>query len=133
MSTTTPNSTQYFYYICHDISTTCPVEATTLGYYPNKGINIFFAVGFALAAAATVVFGVWKSTWGYMAFLAAGSALELAGRSSFVRTLGAFSVWFLFSAHVFFLSFFSFLSHHRDGKWSWIVLHCVVLVGQVRG
>ncbi|KAL2262311.1 hypothetical protein VTK26DRAFT_1771 [Humicola hyalothermophila] len=68
-----------YYYSCHEVTPTCPVEATTLGYHPNRGINIFFAVAYALATIVTLVFGVWKRTWSYMAFIAAGCALELAG------------------------------------------------------
>lgn len=67
------------YYRCTEVTALCPVERTTLGYFPNKGINIFFAVGFAIAAVMTLVFGTWKRTWSYMAFIAAGSVLELAG------------------------------------------------------
>ncbi|RSM17108.1 hypothetical protein CDV31_004001 [Fusarium ambrosium] len=32
------------------ISEVCPVEATTLGYNPNLGANIFFVVAFGLCA-----------------------------------------------------------------------------------
>ncbi|KAK3307289.1 RTA1 like protein-domain-containing protein [Chaetomium strumarium] len=68
-----------YYYSCKEVTAYCPVEATTLGYYPNRGINIFFAIGFALAMIVTLVLGVWKKTWSYMAFIAAGCALEFAG------------------------------------------------------
>ncbi|GAB1319612.1 hypothetical protein MFIFM68171_09822 [Madurella fahalii] len=73
------NAIANYYYSCHEVSPTCPVEATTLGYYPNRGINIFFAIGFGIAMIVTLVFGIWKKTWSYMAFIAAGCALELAG------------------------------------------------------
>jgi hypothetical protein len=68
-----------YYYSCKEVTAYCPVEATTLGYYPNRGINIFFAIGFALAMVVTLVVGVWKKTWSYMAFITAGCALEFAG------------------------------------------------------
>lgn len=67
------------YAVCKQVSDLCPVAATTLGYYPNEGLNIFFAVGFGLAAVITLVFGVWKRTWSFMAFIVAGCFLELAG------------------------------------------------------
>ncbi|KAJ9138086.1 Sphingoid long-chain base transporter RSB1 [Pleurostoma richardsiae] len=67
------------YYVCHEVTPSCPVSATTLGYYPNKGINIFFSIGFAIAALGVLVTGVWKRTWSYMAFILAGCVLELAG------------------------------------------------------
>ncbi|SPQ25445.1 505f3e0a-8005-46ca-be49-b987d1fac54f [Thermothielavioides terrestris] len=68
-----------YYYSCTEVTPTCPVQATTLGYYPNRGINIFFAVGFAVAMVVTLILGVKTKTWSYMAFIAAGTALELAG------------------------------------------------------
>ncbi|KAK3943331.1 putative rta1 like protein [Diplogelasinospora grovesii] len=67
------------FYLCNEVTPLCPVQATTLGYYPNRGINYFFAIGFGLAAAVTFVTGVWKKTWSYMAFITAGCMLELAG------------------------------------------------------
>ncbi|KAK4188313.1 RTA-like protein [Podospora australis] len=68
-----------YYYSCNEVTPTCPVTATTLGYYPIRGINIFFTVAFCLAFVATLVVGIWKKTWSYTAFIAAGCALELAG------------------------------------------------------
>ncbi|KAF3767094.1 hypothetical protein M406DRAFT_355466 [Cryphonectria parasitica EP155] len=67
------------YYVCNEVSALCPVSATTLGYYPNKPLNIFVAVAFGLAAVITLGFGIWKRTWAYMSFIAAGCVLELAG------------------------------------------------------
>ncbi|KAK3319117.1 RTA1 like protein-domain-containing protein [Apodospora peruviana] len=71
-----------YYLTCTELTPYCPVEATTLGYFPNKGINIFFAVGFGAAALATLAVGTWKKTWSYMAFITAGCVLELAGYAS---------------------------------------------------
>ncbi|KAK4671778.1 hypothetical protein QC764_0098730 [Podospora pseudoanserina] len=67
-----------YYYSCDFVSPTCPVTATTLGYYPNRGINIFLSVGFGIALLATVHHGVRTKTWTYSGFVAAGCALELA-------------------------------------------------------
>ncbi|PSR74231.1 RTA1 like protein-domain-containing protein [Coniella lustricola] len=64
---------------CTEVSAYCPVSATTLGYYPNKPLNIFIAVAFGLAALITLVVGIWKRTWAYMGFIVAGTVLELAG------------------------------------------------------
>ncbi|EFX05844.1 rta1 domain protein [Grosmannia clavigera kw1407] len=71
--------TAHPYKKCTAVTDTCPVTATTQGYYPNLGINYFFAIGFGIAAVSLVVTGIWKRTWGYSGFLAAGAALELAG------------------------------------------------------
>ncbi|KAK3904174.1 RTA1 like protein [Staphylotrichum tortipilum] len=64
---------------CTEVSLDCPVKATTLGYYPNKGVNIFVALGFGLAALVTIAMGVWKRTWGFSAAVAAGCILECVG------------------------------------------------------
>ncbi|KAK3324575.1 RTA1 like protein-domain-containing protein [Cercophora scortea] len=80
--TTNTNTTQAvpeYYYMCTEVTATCPVEATTLGYYPNLGINYFFAAAFGIAGVATLTLGTWKRTWSYMAFITAGCMLELAG------------------------------------------------------
>lgn len=76
------NNTAHPFEMCTEVSDLCPVSATTLGYYPNLGINIFFAIGFGIATLALV--GVLASgrvprTWAYSCFLTAGAALELAG------------------------------------------------------
>ncbi|KAL2151750.1 hypothetical protein VTH82DRAFT_6848 [Thermothelomyces myriococcoides] len=67
------------YETCHEVSQLCPVEATTLGYYPNEGVNIFLAIAYGLAALITIVIGVWKRTWGYSVAVGAGCFLEFAG------------------------------------------------------
>lgn len=67
------------FYKCTEVSALCPVKSTTLGYYPNKPLNIFLAAAFGLALVIQLFFGVWKRTWSYMSFIVAGCALELAG------------------------------------------------------
>ncbi|KAK0625111.1 RTA1 like protein-domain-containing protein [Bombardia bombarda] len=67
------------YDTCLEVNAWCPVAYTTLGYYPNKGVNLFLAIGFALAAVSTIFFGVWKRTWGYSIAVAMGCILECAG------------------------------------------------------
>lgn len=67
------------YRICKEVSPACPVSMTTQGYYPNKGINVFFAACFGIAMVVTFAVGVKKRTWSYMAFITAGCALEMAG------------------------------------------------------
>ncbi|CAK7564862.1 MAG: hypothetical protein SEPTF4163_002765 [Sporothrix epigloea] len=82
MSSST-NVTAHPFKDCVEVSDACPVSATTLGYYPNVGINTFFAIGFGIATAALLIplfFGLFKRrTWAYSSFIAAGAALELAG------------------------------------------------------
>ena len=67
------------FYTCHEVSQTCPVEATVLGYYPNIGANITLAVGFGACLLLTAAVGLWKRTWGYTTFVLCGCALEVAG------------------------------------------------------
>ncbi|CAJ2512204.1 Uu.00g052190.m01.CDS01 [Anthostomella pinea] len=64
---------------CTEVTLACPVEATVLGYYPNLGINIFFAAAFGLCLLGLIGVGAWKRTWGYSIALTAGCALEFAG------------------------------------------------------
>lgn len=65
---------------CTEVSPQCPVEVTTLGYYPNKPLNILIAAAFGVAAVITLGFGIWGRTWGFTGFIVAGCVLELAGR-----------------------------------------------------
>lgn len=67
------------YKTCEEINEICTIERTILGYYPNAGINYFFAIGFGTAGLASLIFGTWKRTWSFMAYLTAGCMLELAG------------------------------------------------------
>ncbi len=64
---------------CTEVSLKCPVQATTLGYYPNLGVNVFVALGYAIAGIVTIFFGVRKRTWGFSTAVAAGCILECVG------------------------------------------------------
>lgn len=86
MSTTAsaglPASTPQFhpgYDTCTEVTPICRVEYTTLGYYPNQGVNIFLAIAFGLCAILTFAIGIWKRTWGYSVAITAGCILECAG------------------------------------------------------
>lgn len=68
------------YETCSEVSPFCPVKATTLGYYPIKGLNIFLAIAYGLAAALTLGVGIWKRTWGFSIAVASGCALECVGK-----------------------------------------------------
>jgi hypothetical protein len=63
------------------VSVYCPVEYTTLGYFPNKGVNIFVAAAYGFAAVLALSLGIWKRTWSYSIPVAAGCALECVGES----------------------------------------------------
>jgi hypothetical protein len=64
---------------CSEISALCPVEATVLGYYPNFGASIFFAIAFGLLLVAALGLSAWKRTWTYGAAIGIGLVLEMAG------------------------------------------------------
>ncbi|CAF3510593.1 hypothetical protein SNK03_011224 [Fusarium graminearum] len=64
---------------CKDITDLCPVEATVLGYVPNKGSSYFFTICFAVLFLSAVGIGIWKRTWTYAATLGAGLLLETVG------------------------------------------------------
>jgi hypothetical protein len=67
------------YHTCTEVSPICPVEATTYGYYPNLGANIFFTVFFGILALFQLGIGVYYRTWTFMVAVASGAILELAG------------------------------------------------------
>ncbi|TFB00553.1 Sphingoid long-chain base transporter RSB1 [Trichoderma ghanense] len=64
---------------CTEVSALCPVEATVLGYYPNLGSGIFFAIVFGILTVASLVLGVWKKTYTYAIGLSIGLLLEMLG------------------------------------------------------
>lgn len=68
---------------CTSVTPECPVQATTLGYYPNRPLNIVIAVLFGVAAVIALALGIRKKSWSYTSFLVAGCVLELAGRWDF--------------------------------------------------
>lgn len=70
---------------CSDISALCPVEATVLGYYPNLGSSIFFAIAFGFCFIAAFGLGIWKRTWTFCAAISVGLLLETLGMSAYCR------------------------------------------------
>jgi hypothetical protein len=52
------------YDTCDEVSQWCRVEYTTLGYYPNLGVNAFLAAAYGLLGLLTLAIGIWKKTWG---------------------------------------------------------------------
>jgi hypothetical protein len=73
------NSTRTGFRVCTEISPACPVERTVLGYYPNFGANVFFAIGFGICFVAALVIGTKKKTWSFMVAIAGGCLLETLG------------------------------------------------------
>ncbi|EXU96797.1 RTA1 like domain protein [Metarhizium robertsii] len=62
---------------CTEVSASCPVDETVLGYYPNLGSGIFFTIAFGTCLIAAFSLGMWKKT--YMAAITIGLILETAG------------------------------------------------------
>lgn len=67
------------YDTCFEVGPFCPVEATTYGYFPNFGGNVFFAVWFGLLGVLQLGIGVYYRSWTMMVALAVGGLMELAG------------------------------------------------------
>ncbi|KAJ5483058.1 hypothetical protein N7539_006504 [Penicillium diatomitis] len=64
---------------CTAVGPGCPVQATTYGYYPNLGGNIFFTAYFGVLALLQLGFGIYFRTWTFMVALGAGTLMEMAG------------------------------------------------------
>jgi hypothetical protein len=67
------------FYNCREVSPSCPVEATVLGYYPNLGVNATLATGFGACAVITAWLGLWKKTWPFALAVVVGCLLEFTG------------------------------------------------------
>jgi hypothetical protein len=72
---------------CSEVSAECPVEATVLGYVPNLGSSIFFAIAFGLLIIASLGLGIWKRTWTYCAAVTVGVFLECIGTNALLPPL----------------------------------------------
>ncbi|GAB1316898.1 Parasitic phase-specific protein PSP-1 [Madurella fahalii] len=79
------------YATCTEVSPYCPVKATTLGYSPAKGLNVFLAIAYGLIAVLALSIGIWKRTWGFSLAVASGCALECVGYVG--RSLLAVNPW----------------------------------------
>ncbi|PKY01025.1 RTA1-domain-containing protein [Aspergillus campestris IBT 28561] len=64
---------------CTEVTPLCPVEATTYGYYPNYGGNIFFAAFFGFCGLAQLGINIYFQAWTLAIALVGGSVLEMAG------------------------------------------------------
>lgn len=64
---------------CTSVTPLCPVEATTYGYYPNLGGNVFFIVIYAICGIAQIYFSVRFRSWTFGVALIFGAFLEMAG------------------------------------------------------
>ena len=83
------------FYTCKEISPTCPIEATTYGYYPSLAFNSLFVAIFgnfiinwnrsvtdispAVTGACQLVFGIRFKTYTWLLGLIIGTWLEAAG------------------------------------------------------
>lgn len=64
---------------CVQVGPSCPVEATTYGYYPSIGSNSVFLAVFIVTLLANVALAYFYRLWTYSFALSAGAALELVG------------------------------------------------------
>lgn len=64
---------------CDNVSPECPVDASIYGYYPNYGVNWFFAGFFGLFTILNLFAGWRYKTWSYMAGMALGCSSSAVG------------------------------------------------------
>lgn len=64
---------------CTEVTPLCPVEATTYGYYPNFGGNLFFCIVFGILLVFQLGFGTYYRTWTWMFGLGIGCLFEFVG------------------------------------------------------
>ena len=64
---------------CVSVTPDCPVGATLYGYYPNLGVNAFFAALFGILLIAQVVIGTFTRTWTFMIAVGIGCFGEMVG------------------------------------------------------
>lgn len=64
---------------CTSVTPECPIAATTYGYRPNLGGNIFFAVIFGICAIYNLIIGIKSRQLMFTIALAGGSLMEMIG------------------------------------------------------
>ncbi|MBE3043929.1 RTA1 domain-containing protein [Candidatus Bathyarchaeota archaeon] len=64
---------------CTSVTPSCPVEATTYGYYPSLGPNATLLAVFASFLLAQILLGALTRVYAYSTALAAGCLLEAVG------------------------------------------------------
>ncbi|KIW01540.1 uncharacterized protein PV09_07018 [Verruconis gallopava] len=67
------------YSSCTQVSPSCPVSATTYGYYPNLGANAFFLALFTLLFILHIPLTIHYRLWTYSFAVASSCFLELLG------------------------------------------------------
>lgn len=67
------------YQTCSAVSPSCPVSATTYGYYPSSGASIAFIVIFSLTCIAQLFLGLRYKTYPYMIAAVIGTFGEAVG------------------------------------------------------
>jgi hypothetical protein len=64
---------------CTQVTAACPVQASSIGYYPILSANVVPAIIFLLAVLIQLVIGIRRRTWSYLVGLGIGSLLEATG------------------------------------------------------
>lgn len=64
---------------CQQISSQCPIEATTYGYYPNLAGNTILCVVFGLCLILQLGFSIRGRTWTWLICLSLGCLFETLG------------------------------------------------------
>jgi len=69
----------YGYHTCTAVTPECPVEASIYGYYPNLGINAFFAAFFGVCLVIQIAQGFKYKSWNFVIPFAIGCLVECIG------------------------------------------------------
>lgn len=64
---------------CTEITAACPVQASTIGYYPTISANAVPAIIFLVALIIQLVLGIRRRTWSYLVAVGIGSLFEAVG------------------------------------------------------
>jgi hypothetical protein len=64
---------------CTEVTATCPVQASTIGYYPTLSANAPPAIIFFIALLIQLVIGIRRRTWSYLVAVGIGSLFEAVG------------------------------------------------------
>jgi len=65
---------------CFDVSGSCPVTESVLGYTPSLAANATLLALFSLVAVVHLIRGAAWKTYGFMIAFFVGSIIEIAGR-----------------------------------------------------
>lgn len=64
---------------CTEVSPRCPIQATTYGYRPNLGADIFFTVFYGVCGLFQLGYGLYFRSWTFFVSMTVGAFMEMVG------------------------------------------------------